>query len=1203
MSSMLRLKQKVQSAFLQQYQLERKFLILADKRRGSAALKAGIDSDDIPVLVKIWPRLPSNDDSDLREIWRNEIRQLHRLAGHPGAADYIVELRTSHEDELGFYLTLNPGQRRPLDKFFGDPDASGRRAIPKALRDRRLLWSNLRRIALGLEILHSQGLLHRNLTTWSVLTTGGDEVDFQLTGFEWSMRLVSSEGRSGLRTASQFTNGHSFIRDWQDFGQLAVILLGIGQKIRNRSVANHEVHETVSADEIKFVRQLLQIAPTELVDGSFVVMRIDEILMVLDAQAKNKEPRFNIVITLGQQSPLGRKVREASGDEIEIDDVAAQRQFVEADLFSPILISERVPNQPDRFNLVLRGQHLSYQLVDYTFGPEKTPSNWDAAACFRADVDMPLFHNIIKSMPLPYQAINLLTPQDMRGNVYRTRERFTSWEELRRRLKPATESVSRDKVLQKSFALTQMLEYLFAAADLFPVQIVRHPSSQNANHSAANILIVRPRADENRDQLCRSLGLRDVLAVRLGQALQEDRTEHDGSRTQNWRLTDSSILGGRSATSTEWKFQSAETTPNGELQFLFVGDHPPPDIEDAFLISDDSVGTHEQFLRRMRSFKALANHGELSRMLVDPRSRILHNDETVTGFPQFFELDDSKQKAFKATVETIPLFLVQGPPGVGKTRLVRELVRYSLAEDRSSRLLLSAQSNHAVDHLLHEIEEIHTASGDVTPLIVRCRAPERKDETNPFDIGQQSKRLIKDLIESDLYGEASAQIKGQIDGLRESYGLDWTEDKWVSLAQRSRSSRRALEGLVLRAANLVFATTNSGELGRLIEEKGQFDWSIIEEAGKATGGELISPLLLSHRRLMIGDHKQLPPFGAEWILSLLEKPKAVKEALKRGDSMIGRIFRDSTIDEIFSDVDAAESSIGEQTFANLCAEATRMFSLFETIIEDEFERQTLSKPGRPIAMPLTAQHRMHPAIAKIVSNSFYNERLITDSGRELMFRTNSSPIVSLDPTRLPDSPIVWIDMPWVQNTMNMKLGETLPRYTNDLEIAAVEAILQLLSVPQSEEKKPSLAILSPYSRQVSRLNHLADGKKAFEALEKFSRAAKQKTFCSTVDSFQGSEADCIVISLVRNNHLGSVAASLGFLGDARRMNVLLSRARWKVIVIGSLDFLNSINNSPKSAGDAIKIDFLDKLLSEVNPDAQNDDFRIVPFSHLLGGSK
>ncbi|PUA17644.1 AAA domain-containing protein [Glaciimonas sp. PCH181] len=1201
MSSTLNLKTRQLSTFLQQYVLEKKTLILANKK-GGASLRAGTDNDDIPVLIKTWPRVPGTDDSDVRDIWRNEIRQLHRLTGHPGASDYIVELRTTHEDETGFYLVLNPDQRRPLDKLLGDEESNGRRSIPAVLRDRRVLWRNLRRIALGLEILHSQGLLHRNLSTWSVLTAATNEPDFQLTGFEWSMRLVSSDDKPGSRKAdAQRLEGHSFIRDWQDFGQLAVLLLGLNAKIKNRAIPNHEVTATVTIEEIKFVRQLLQITPTELVDGHFVVMRIDEILTVLDAHTRNKEPRFSLVVSLGQQSPLARKIREASGGEIELDDSVSQREFVEADLFNPILISERVIGFPDQFNLVLRGQHLSYQLQDYTFGPEKTSSNWDAAACFRADLTMPLFFKIIKTMPLSFKAINLMTPSEMKANTHRIRERFTSWDELRKHLHPVTPSAGKEKLLRKSFALTQMLEYLFSASELFRVEIVKLPANFVIDQAHQNILAVRPRPDENRDRLSLALGLRDVLAVRLERALLEDRTEHDESRIQSWRLTDSSILGGRSESKTEWKFHTTVTASTGETLYIFFGDQPAPTVAEAFLISEDSVGTHEQFLRRMKSFKALAEHGELARMLVDPRSRVMHIVEASPSSAQFLELDASKQDAFKATIETMPLFLIQGPPGVGKTRLVRELVRYSISEDSSARILLSAQSNHAVDHLLHEMEEFVDQPADVKPLVVRCRAGGKKDELSPFDIGQQTKRFVSDLMKSDLYAESSSQIRRQIDQLGTSYGLDGSEENWDSLPPISKSSRRALEGLVLRAANMVFATTNSSDLGRLIEEKGQFDWSIVEEAGKATGGELISPLLLSHRRLMIGDHKQLPPFGAERLLALLAKPKGVKSALKLGDPLIGRMFRDTTIDEIFSDVEADESPAGEQSFAELCNKASRAFSLFETIIEDEFERQELRKSGRPIALPLIAQHRMHPAIATVVSNAFYETRLYTDKDSAEKFRTEEAPIISLDPGKLPDCPIVWIDMPFVQGTMHMKFGEALPKYSNDLELEAVEAVLKLLAASPGVKKPPSLAILSPYSRQVSKLNGITEaGSQLPAALRQFTRAAKQKTFCSTVDSFQGSEADCVVISLVRNNNLGNVSSGLGFLADPRRMNVLLSRARWKLIIVGSLSFLKKIDKTPKSAEEAIRTKFLEILLSVVTPSTPNENIRVVSYSDLIG---
>src|SRR5271169_4283579 len=59
------------------------------------------------------------------------------------------------------------------------------------------------------------------------------------------------------------------------------------------------------------------------------------------------------------------------------------------------------------------------------------------------------------------------------------------------------------------------------------------------------------------------------------------------------------------------------------------------------------------------------------------------------------------------------------------------------------------------------------------------------------------------------------------------------------------------------------STTNSGDLERLIEDRAQFDWTIVEEAAKATGPELLAPQLLSMRRHLIGDHNQLPPFNTD----------------------------------------------------------------------------------------------------------------------------------------------------------------------------------------------------------------------------------------------------------------------------------------------------------------------------------------------------
>src|SRR5262249_39170041 len=143
------------------------------------------------------------------------------------------------------------------------------------------------------------------------------------------------------------------------------------------------------------------------------------------------------------------------------------------------------------------------------------------------------------------------------------------------------------------------------------------------------------------------------------------------------------------------------------------------------------------------------------------------------------------------------------------------------------------------------------------------------------------------------------------------------------------------------------------------------------------GGELISPMLLSHRRLMIGDHKQLPPFGSEQIIRILEQPEVVRQALLVGEEFIGRSLRDAATEELIDQVEEQEATEND-AFPALCAEAIRVLMLFESMIEQELARQRRSNTGRPIAKKLTAQHRMHPAIARLVSRCFYEGDLESD---------------------------------------------------------------------------------------------------------------------------------------------------------------------------------------------------------------------------------
>ncbi|MBN8532174.1 MAG: ATP phosphoribosyltransferase regulatory subunit, partial [Alphaproteobacteria bacterium] len=109
--------------------------------------------------------------------------------------------------------------------------------------------------------------------------------------------------------------------------------------------------------------------------------------------------------------------------------------------------------------------------------------------------------------------------------------------------------------------------------------------------------------------------------------------------------------------------------------------------------------------------------------------------------------------ALGAIISTIPLFLVQGPPGVGKTRLVRDLVLDTLADNSSARLLLTAQSNAAVNHLMDELAKaLEGHPGE--PVIVRSQSKDNKDDAGDFEISRQTESLIAKLTASPLVAEA-----------------------------------------------------------------------------------------------------------------------------------------------------------------------------------------------------------------------------------------------------------------------------------------------------------------------------------------------------------------------------------------------------------------------------------------------------------------
>jgi len=190
--------------------------------------------------------------------------------------------------------------------------------------------------------------------------------------------------------------------------------------------------------------------------------------------------------------------------------------------------------------------------------------------------------------------------------------------------------------------------------------------------------------------------------------------------------------------------------------------------------------------------------------------------------------------------------------------------------------------------------------------------------------------------------------------------------------------------------------------------------------------------------------------------------------------------------------------------------------------------------------------------------------------------------------------------------LNQRDGDRYPAWHNPLEVrAAVEVLSLLRSDVKEAQEGPTLAILSPYGRQRRALEEAVGDEigKRLKHLEKFRAPSHNGQWCHTVDSFQGSEADVVVVSLVRNNHHSAVQSALGFLSDARRMNVLLSRAKWQLVLIASTEFLREVMGAVGGTPDENRVEFLGKLLDGLDAGEAAGVVKRVQFDHLMRRGK
>ncbi|MFW1863603.1 AAA domain-containing protein [Acinetobacter baumannii] len=201
---------------------------------------------------------------------------------------------------------------------------------------------------------------------------------------------------------------------------------------------------------------------------------------------------------------------------------------------------------------------------------------------------------------------------------------------------------------------------------------------------------------------------------------------------------------------------------------------------------------------------------------------------------------------------------------------------------------------------------------------------------------------------------------------------------------------------------------------------------------------------------------------------------------------------------------------------------------------------------------ITKQYRMHPHISKIVSSTIYNNTLENNEQQEEYYlNDNSNPIFFKDhcfeENINSNMAVTWIDTK-DKNDNPKLISDYESNYTNITEIKIINELLKSMHINEKYSKKNniSIQILSPYKKQVKEININLRNLKLNNGII----IENGPEIARTVDSFQGDEADIIIISLVRHNSFTPYTRALGFLMDMRRMNVLLSRAKYKMFIVG-----------------------------------------------------
>lgn len=513
-------------------------------------------------------------------------------------------------------------------------------------------------------------------------------------------------------------------------------------------------------------------------------------------------------------------------------------------------------------------------------------------------------------------------------------------------------------------------------------------------------------------------------------------------------------------------------------------------------------------------------------------------------------------KQLEAVTKTMlakDLSIIQGPPGTGKTTVISEIVWQTLVQNPSARILITSQTHLAVDNALERTKG---------QKLVR---PIRIGDTDKFE--DEGKVYSRDRLFKWLESKVGSEQEKENENNAVNHWIesiitksDKTEEfkkpieKWTkALKEKDTNIKQLFYEAYSRNINVFAATCSecgSPKFSNSFKDafypntsawvEPEFDMVIMDESSKATPPELILPLTLGKKVVIIGDHKQLPPMIDE---------KEFGEALE---------------------ISGAKELIEHWTRSD-----------YKT---SQFEKLFKNAP-REIVTSLDTQFRMHEQIMDCISQ-FYEDQTELEDGlicgiKQQMnipdFNTKPSRYhgININPLITPETHAIWV------NVDKPETQENEHYYSNDFEVETIYKILKILTADEKfkelnefmksqKEEEQEIGIITFYGPQMKKIgqrlypNLKPTDWKEFDKF-KYENEFKIPFRINTVDKFQGMEKNIVIVSTVRSNKQIQIDSSgrkterpntnypkaYGFAQEHPRINVGFSRAKRLLIVVGN----------------------------------------------------